>query len=36
MPKFKKIVLRPTQYVPDDGFYVDVQINVDSKGVFHA
>lgn len=34
MPKFKKIVLRPTQYVPDDGFYVDVQINVDSKGVF--
>ena len=34
MPKFKKIVLRPTQYVPDNAFYVDVQINVDSKGVF--
>ena len=34
MPKFKKIVLRPTQYVPNDAFYVDVQINVDSKGVF--
>lgn len=34
MPKFKKIVLRPTQYVPDDAFYVDVQINIDSKGVF--
>lgn len=34
MKKFKKIVLRPTQYVPDDAFYVDVQINIDSKGVF--
>lgn len=34
MSKFKKIVLRPTQYVPDNAFYVDVQINVDSKGVF--
>lgn len=28
--------MRPTKYVPDDSFYVDVQVYVDSNGIFYC
>lgn len=36
MPKFKKITLRPSHYSPNDADYVDVQININSKGIFYC
>ena len=36
MPKFKKITLRPSHYSPNDADYVDVQINISSKGIFYC
>lgn len=36
MPKFKKIVLRPSRYSPNDADYVDVQININKNGVFYC
>ena len=36
MPKFKKITLRPFHYSPNDADYVDVQINISSKGIFYC
>lgn len=36
MPKFKKITLRPGHYSPNDADYVDVQININSKGIFYC